>query len=115
MLFFSPSPADRVAICLFLMGLLVGCNISLEQDPAETVNLEISGISQEADRKMVQEKLQKMTDSGNYLFTSSYSGNKMSISLSPVTDVEAFATKIDFGNVINVDVANRTVEVEFTP
>lgn len=100
-------------ICLAL--LTVGCGLSLEQDPSETVNIEISGISAEPDRKEVQEALQGMTDGNGHSLRSNYSGNRMSISLSPVKDVDAFAKKIHFGTVTDVDVASRTVKVDFVP
>ena len=43
----------------------------------------------------------------------SFSGSKMSITASPITDVEAFAKKISFGKVTDVDVAARSVKVDF--
>ena len=112
-----PATLKRLQPCLLILACLVsaGCNFSLEQDPAETVTVEISGISDDADREEVQETLQGMTDGGNYFYTSSYSGDQMSISISPVKDVESFAKKINFGNVTNVDAASRTVTVEFVP
>ena len=112
-----PTVLRRLQPCLLLLAVVIsgGCNINFEQDPAETVTVEISGISDEADRESVQETLTGMTDGSNHFYTSSYSGDQMSISISPVSDVEAFAKKINFGNVTNVDVASRTVTVEFIP
>lgn len=45
------------------------------------------------------------------MMTSSASGDKMTVELSPVEDIDAFSRKINFGEVIEVD--GRTVKVKF--
>ncbi len=100
----------KIVVLICLVSLTAGCG---EQDASVTVTLEISGISDQADREQVQEKLKGMTDGNSHSMRSNYSGNQMSITLSPVTDVDAFAQKIDFGNV--TDVSDRTVKVDFVP
>lgn len=87
----------------------VGCS----QDPATTVTLEISGISAEADREAVAETLKGMTDGSSHSMRSTYSGDQLTISVSPVGDVDAFAEKIDFGEVTSVN--GRTIQVTYEP
>ena len=79
-------PPAIIAALLFLLG---GCNISFEQDPAETVTVEISGISAEADRDEIKETLSGMTDGSGHMITSVWSGDTMTVNLSPVADVWA--------------------------
>jgi hypothetical protein len=95
-----------------LLAILVlavsGCGKS---DPATTVTIEITGISDEADRDAVSEKLPEWTDGSGHSMTSSWSNDKMTINLSPVSDVQAFSEQIDFGKVTQVE--DRTVKVQF--
>ena len=95
-----------LALCLLS---LPGCN----QDPGVTVTLEITGISDQDDRKDLLETLKGMTDGSSHSMTSNWSGDRMTIKLSPVSDVDAFVKKIGFGTV--TDVSGRTVKVDFTP
>jgi hypothetical protein len=73
--------------------------------------VEITGVDNEDDRDEIQETLKGMTDGSSHLMTSSSSGKKMTVRLSPVKDVQAFSRKINFGEVTQVD--GRTVRVEF--
>ncbi len=99
------------AIVAAIVFSLAGCGISFEHDSAKTVTVVITGISTAADREEVGETLQGMTDGSSHLMTSSSSGSTMTIKLSPVTDVEAFSRKINFGDV--TEVKDRTVKVTF--
>ena len=100
-----------IAILLAFAFVLKGCGINIEHDPAKTVTVEISQISLETDRERVKEILKGMTDGSNHLLTSTWSGDKMTVKLSPVTNVKAFSRKINFGTVTEVN--QRTVKVEF--
>ena len=104
-------PASKPHYLLVALSLLAvtGCNM----DPAVTVHLEIKGISEESDRESVLETLKGMTDGSGHSYTSSYAGDTMSVDLSPVSDVDAFSKKINFGTVTEVDAATRTVRVDF--
>ena len=108
-------PCNLTQACvalLFAMMLisLLGCN----QDPAGTVTLEISGISAESDRDDVKKALKGMTDQASYNSYSSYSdGKKMTVNLSPVSDVDAFVKKVNFGTV--TEVSGRTIKIDFVP
>ena len=87
------------------------CNLSFEQDPAETVTVEITGVNDEEVRDEIRETLQGMAEVSSHVMTSSSSGDKMTVKLSPVGDVKAFSRKINFGEVTEVD--GRTIKVEF--
>ncbi len=101
----------RTLIPLLAILALAASGCNLEQDPATTVQIEITGIRDKADREAVAEKLGGMTDGSGHSMTSSWSGDKMTINLSPVSDVHAFSEKIDFGKVTAVE--DRTVKVQF--
>ncbi|MEX0939660.1 MAG: hypothetical protein WDZ59_17480 [Pirellulales bacterium] len=97
-----------MTVCFaILLPTLGGC----EHDPAKTVNLQITGVSDEATRDEIQETLEGMTDGSSHFMTTTWSGETMRVKLSPVTDVEAFTRKINFGEVVEVD--DRTVKVQF--
>ena len=87
------------------------CNLSFEQDPAETVTVEITGVNDEEVRDEIRETLQGMAEGSSHVMTSSSSGDKMTVKISPVGDVEAFSRKINFGEVTEVD--GRTIKVQF--
>ena len=100
--------------CLALMAATLfttsGCNISLEQDPATTVNLVITGIESEDARAEIKETLEGMTDGSGHMMSSKTVGDKMTVSLSPVTDVQSFIDAVSFGTVTEVDGRNITIE-----
>jgi hypothetical protein len=105
---------SRFAALLVLAVILLAhssCNFSLKHDPAKTVTVEIIGVDNEDDRDEIRETLKGMADGSSHLMTSSSSGEKMTVKLSPVSDVQAFSRKINFGEVTQVD--GRTVRVEF--
>lgn len=101
------------ALTMLAVGLLTqsSCNISLEHDPAKTVIVEIAGVKDEKDRDEIKETLTGMAEGSSHMMTSSWSGDKMTIKLSPVGDVKAFSRKINFGKVTEVD--ERTIKVDF--
>ena len=104
----------RCALSAILATVLLtqsSCNISFEHDPARTVTVEITGINEDEDRDEVRATLTGMADGSSYVITSSSSGDRMTVRLSPVEDVKGFSRKINFGNVTEVD--GRTVRVEF--
>ena len=75
------------------------CTFSFKQDPAKTVTVEITGVNKTGDRDEIQETLKGMTDGSSHVMTSSWSGDKMTVNLSPVRDVKAMSRKINFGEV----------------
>jgi len=101
-------------LILSLVGFSAGCGISLTPDPATSVEIEISGISDKDDRDEVGELLGDMADGSSHSMMSSYSGDKFTVTLSPVSDVEAFSKDIEFGNVTSTSVDDRTIAVDFT-
>ena len=108
-----PQPLRGTMLPILAVGLLMlsSCSFSFEVDPATTVMVEITGVNDEEDRDDIRETLIGMTDGSSHMMTSSASGEKMTVELSPVEDIDAFSRKINFGEVIEVD--GRTVKVEF--
>lgn len=86
--------------------LFSGCGYG----PEKTVTVEISGVAAAA-KDQIQEKLKTMTDSSGHSMSTSSSGDTMTVKLAPVSDVEAFAKKIDFGKVTDTNVTGRVVKV----
>lgn len=99
-------------LCLTAL-LSSGCSLSFEQDPATTVNIVISGIEGEDARQEVKSTLEDMTDGSGYMMSTSIKGSTMSITLSPVSDVDSFVKKINFGKVKNVE--GRDIEIDYVP
>ncbi len=97
-------------VCLLSLATFIGC--SFEMDPATTVKLEITGISQADDREAVSDQLKNMTDGSSHMMTSTYSGDKLTVQLSPVSDVDAFSKKINFGTV--TEIKDRTVKIVYS-
>ncbi len=52
-----------------------------------------------------------MTDGSSHSMSSYHTGDVYTVNISPVTDVDAFAQKIDFGKVTKVE--ERTVYVDY--
>jgi preprotein translocase subunit SecF len=99
-------------VTLAALALLVtGCGLSFEHDPEKTVTVEISGITEEADREQVQEMLKGLTDGSSSVISTMSSGDQMTVTLSPVSDAEALSRKITFGTVTGVE--ERTVRIDF--
>ena len=100
----------RLLLPVMLLGL-VGCNFSLEHDPAETVTVKITGVSEQSDRDRVKENLEDCIQGVMHMMTSNASGSEMTVQVSPVTDVEKFVQEIKFGKV--TEVQGRTIKVQF--
>lgn len=90
---------------LIAVVLLGGCSYG----PEQTVTIEITGELDDAEQEQIIEKLKTMTDGSSHSMSSFSSGNSTTIELAPVGDVQAFADKIDFGEVTAVE--GRTVKV----
>jgi hypothetical protein len=92
-----------------LFTAAIGCNF--KHDPAKMVTIEVTGATTDADRRRIQDAVKKWVDGSSHMMTTMHSGQSFSIDLSPVTDVDAFAKKIDFGEVTKVD--GRKISVTF--
>ena len=105
---YSRLAAAAIVVVGAFWGLACG-GVSMQSNPATTVTLEITGSLDEDDREDLQEKLKEMTDGNSHSMSTFSSGDKMTINLSPVSDVEAFVQKLDFGEVTEVD--GRTIKI----
>ncbi|TWU05898.1 hypothetical protein [Stieleria varia] len=109
---FSASIARLAGVVLLATFVTTsGCSFSLNQDPATTVTIKVSGVDNESDRDALTESLKDYVDGNSHSMSSTSMNGSMTIKLSPVTDVKAFSEKIDFGKVTAVD--GRTVTVEY--
>lgn len=97
-------------IVLLIFPLLMGCN-PFSHDPEQTVIIEVSSITRNSDRQEVLELLKGMTDNASHSMHIESDRDSMRITLSPVSDVQAFARRIKFGHVTKVK--NRTITVEY--
>ena len=104
-----------VGIAVFAVCLMIqpGCDISFKQDPAKTVTLVISGVPDDESRELILETVIGMVDGSGHMLYSSWSGNRFTVSLSPVSDVKTFSKKINFGKVSSVE--GRTVKIDYVP
>lgn len=87
-------------VCLLAAPIVItGCTYG----PEETVTIEITGSLDDAQQEEITEKLKTMTDGSGHSMSSISSGNTTTITLAPVSDVQGFADKIDFGEVTAVE------------
>ncbi len=78
--------------------------------PADSVILHISGIADESTREAVSDKLEALASNAqNHIFTSSSRGDRMTVFMMPVADVQTLAQKLDLGEVISVN--GRTITI----
>ena len=105
--------APILAVATFSICSIPGCGLSFEHDEATSVKLIVSGIEGEDARQMVKETLEEMTDRSGHMMTTRIVGDTMTTTLSPVSDVDAFVKKIDFGTVTDVD--GRKIKVDYVP
>lgn len=107
-------PLRTTAFLLLIPALLLlpGCN-PFSRDPATTVTVEISPITREGERQEVAAILSGMTGGTGHTMTIRTSGDKMTVMLSPVRDVQAFARRINFGHVERI--RDRTIFIQYAP
>jgi hypothetical protein len=98
-------------LCL-MFTLATGCGAF---DSAKTVEVEISGVDGNPAREEILEVLSTMydKDAGSKRMHSSSSHDVLKVKMSPVSDVQAFSRRINFGTVEQV--ADRTVKVRYVP
>jgi HEAT repeat protein len=76
--------------------------------PRQIVNLTVTNVADELHEEAILKRLPKLIG-GKYLINSSSKGHTLSVSLAPVDDPVAFAKKIDFGEV--GDINGRSIRV----
>ena len=59
----------------------------------------------------MKETLKGMVDGSSHSMSTFSTGDDMTVTVSPVSDVDAFSKKIDFGKVTSVE--DRTVSIDF--
>ncbi len=102
-----------VAIATFAICSIVQFDLSFEHDPATSVKLIISRIDGEDARQSIKDTLEDMIDGSVQMMTTKIAGDTMTTTLAPVSDVDAFVKKINFGTVTEVD--DRNIKVDYVP
>jgi len=87
--------------------VLGGCGMG---SPETTVQIKIKNVPDDDTKDAIEEKLKGMTDGSGHAMSLTYMNGEMDVSLSPVSDVKAFAGKVDFGKVTSIE--GRTVHVD---
>lgn len=95
--------------CLLLLCAVPGC---VKFEPDKTVLIEVTNL-EEADRTEVTEILKTMydEDAGAKRSEARYDGHVLTVKMYPVSDIEAFSRRINFGTV--TEVSGRTVKVRY--
>jgi hypothetical protein len=101
----------RTIVCALSALIAAAAGCSFKHDPAKMVTIEVTGVTTEADRERIKESVKKWVDGSSNMMTTMHTGGSLSIDLSPVTDVDAFVKKINFGEVTKVD--GRKISVTF--
>jgi len=103
---------ENIFLILFLAAIisLPSCN-PFPHNPDKTVTIEISPIIRESERQKVLAILMGIADNASHSMTVRVDGNTMTVILSPVKDVQAFARRITFGQVDQIE--GRTVRVKY--
>lgn len=107
-------PCLNVAQVLILVVVAATAGCDLSHDPARTVTLEIEGSPSETDKDLIEEKVKSLIDEGSYVtkISSFETNSKWTVNVSPVSDVETFASQIDFGEV--TDINGRTIKIIYS-
>jgi predicted Zn finger-like uncharacterized protein len=75
----------------------------LRAPPDRVVTVRVAGVGDEYTRDAAYDKLEALiSGGGGYAMASSSNGDRMTVKLSPVSDVQAFSQKLDFGTVRSV-------------
>jgi hypothetical protein len=112
----TQNTVGKIIIAVLLFFGLHGCSrdqpAPAKAGPDTTVTVEIVANISDDQRDQIREKLEGMLDAprSSVSLRHRLEGNKLTFELSPVSDVQAFAKKIDFGKV--TEVKDRRVKVE---
>ncbi len=79
------------------------------ENAADSITIKITGIPDDAAEDAITDKLLEMMDVGSMDWTTV--DDVLTVEITPVKDVEAFARKIDFGKVTEVKDKTITVQV----
>jgi len=103
----------RTIIKTLVAVLLVAgaCGCSMENDPKLTVTVVVTGIPSKAESEQIEKTLKAVVSGPVRYTSSSWTGDTLTIQLSPVRNVQEFSSKIKFGNV--TETQGNTVKVAF--
>ena len=103
----------RMIINTFVAVLLLAgaCGCSMENDPKLTVTVVVTGIPSKTESEQIEKTLKSMVSGPVRYTSSSWTGDTLTMQLSPVSNVQGFSSKIKFGNV--TETQGNTVRVAF--
>ena len=102
----------RHLLLAFYVMVVSGCGNLLEFDPNTTVILKVTGVKDDAHSDQIKDEcVELVRDKSAWQKHQIYStGDRMTIKISPVDDVDQYAEKIRFGEVTSVD--GNTIHVK---
>jgi hypothetical protein len=105
-----------IPAAVFCLGIVLGTSSSAlaqarRYTAEQTVTIRITGLKDEETRKYVLDRLPTLLGGKSHSQRSSTRGNVTTVTLAPVTDVQAFADKIEFGE---ATVSGRTINLKIT-
>ena len=99
----------KIVVAVLLVAGACGC--STENEPQLTVTVVVTGIPSKAEYEQVEKTLKAMVSGPVRYTSSSWTGETLTIQLSPVGNVREFSSKIKFGNV--TETQGNTIKVAF--
>ena len=113
--------SSTLFLCLWAavaVSAATGCR--MQHDPSKMVTIEISGIPDGKESERVLERIdeaqkqsKKWTDGSSNVMNWNGTGQQMTVEMAPVSDVDAFVKKLDFGRVTAVE--GRKIKVVYPP
>ncbi len=108
-------------VLVVISTLAVGCSQSgpprppEKPFPPETVTLLITGVDTAEGRRSLNKELGQITDTpGNFRTKMNWAtGQPLTVLLTPVSDPEAFAKRVDFGTVDKIE--GKTIHITYQP
>ena len=99
----------EAVVAVLLASAVCGCNLG--NDPKLTVTVVVTGIPDKAESERIEKSLKEMVSGSVRYSQSIWTGDTLTMQLSPVIDVREFSRKIKFGKVTGLQ--ENTVQVEF--
>ena len=99
-----------VSLCCLFLCSLAGC---IEIDPGKSVTVIVTDLENKTEQEEVIKILETMydKDARSKRYKSVFDAGRLTVQMQPVTDVDAFSRRINFGTV--TEVSGRTIKVTY--
>ena len=97
-------------IAIILLGAAV-CGCSLESDPKLTVTVIVTGIPSREESERIEKSLKDLVKGSIRRTSSTWTGDTLTIDLSPVPSAQELSRQINFGTVIETQ--GNTIKIAF--